>query len=38
MKNIKIAGITKESVVDGEGYRYVIFVQGCAHACPGCQN
>lgn len=35
---MKIAGFSKESIVDGEGYRYTIFVQGCAHACPGCQN
>lgn len=38
MKNLKIAGFSKESIVDGEGYRYVVFVQGCAHKCPGCQN
>lgn len=38
MKNLRIAGFSKESIVDGEGYRYVIFVQGCSHKCPGCQN
>lgn len=38
MKNLRIAGFSKESIVDGEGYRYVIFVQGCNHKCPGCQN
>lgn len=36
--NIKIAGITKNSVVDGPGLRYVIFTQGCYHNCEGCQN
>ena len=35
---IRIAGIVEESVVDGEGVRFAIFVQGCKRACPGCQN
>ncbi|MBR1453576.1 MAG: anaerobic ribonucleoside-triphosphate reductase activating protein [Lachnospiraceae bacterium] len=35
---ISIAGIVKESFTDGQGIRYAIFVQGCAHKCPGCQN
>lgn len=35
---IKIAGVTKESIVDGEGIRFVIWVQGCKHNCKGCQN
>lgn len=35
---VKIAGIEKNSVVDGEGIRYVIFVQGCSHKCIGCHN
>ncbi len=35
---IKVAGIVKESVVDGPGLRFVIFAQGCPHRCPGCQN
>lgn len=36
--NLRIAGIAKESVVDGPGVRYVVFTQGCFHNCPGCHN
>lgn len=35
---IRLAGIVKESVVDGPGIRMVVFVQGCRHHCPGCHN
>ncbi len=35
---VKIAGITQESIVDGKGFRYVVFTQGCPHACKGCHN
>lgn len=35
---INIAGTVCESVVDGPGLRYVVFVQGCPHHCVGCHN
>lgn len=35
---IRIAGIEPESVVDGEGIRYAIFMQGCERHCKGCHN
>lgn len=35
---IRLAGIIRESVVDGPGWRFVIFGQGCPHNCEGCQN
>lgn len=35
---LKISGVIPESIVDGRGFRYVIFTQGCPHKCPGCHN
>ena len=30
--------IQKDSIVDGEGLRTVVWFQGCPHHCPGCHN
>ncbi len=38
MSNLRIAGVIKESVVDGTGLRFTLFTQGCPHHCPGCHN
>lgn len=35
---IRLFGIVRESIVDGPGLRFVVFVQGCPHHCPGCHN
>ena len=35
---MRIAGVNTCSLVNGDGVRYVIFVQGCKHHCKGCQN
>lgn len=37
---IKLAttDIQRDSIVDGEGIRSVIWTQGCAHKCKGCHN
>ncbi|NMB53137.1 MAG: anaerobic ribonucleoside-triphosphate reductase activating protein [Leptolinea sp.] len=36
--NVRLAGITQESVSDGPGMRITVFFQGCEHHCPGCHN
>ena len=35
---LRLAGVIRESVVDGPGYRFVVFTQGCPHRCEGCHN
>ena len=38
MKLRLAAGLQKDSIVDGEGIRTVIWTQGCPHHCLGCHN
>lgn len=35
---LRLAGVIRESVVDGPGWRFVVFAQGCPHHCEGCHN
>lgn len=35
---MQVFGILPCSFVNGDGARYVVFLQGCGHRCPGCQN
>lgn len=34
----RIHGTAEDSIVDGPGIRFAVFVQGCPHHCPGCHN
>lgn len=35
---MRYAGITRNSLVNGEGIRTVLWVTGCSHKCAKCQN
>ena len=37
-EQLRISGVVPESIVDGRGFRFTIFTQGCPHHCPGCHN
>ncbi len=37
-KTLRLYGTATDSIVDGPGLRYTVFVQGCSHACSGCHN
>lgn len=35
---LRIAGTVNDSIVDGPGFRFTVFTQGCPHHCEGCHN
>lgn len=35
---MRVAGVIRDSIVNGEGLRDVVFTQGCPHHCLNCQN
>jgi anaerobic ribonucleoside-triphosphate reductase activating protein len=35
---INVAGFANDSIVDGPGLRFTLFVQGCPLSCEGCHN
>lgn len=38
MSELRLAGVVRESIVDGPGIRLTVFTQGCPHNCEGCHN
>ena len=35
---MRIAGLMKNDMIDGEGFCVSLWMQGCPHHCKGCQN
>ncbi len=38
MSMLRISDLVNDSIVDGVGLRFTVFVQGCPHHCKGCHN
>lgn len=38
METIRLAGVTANDVIDGEGVCVSVWLQGCPHRCKGCHN
>jgi len=35
---MRVAGLVQDSIVDGPGFRFAVFTQGCSIRCVGCHN